>query len=323
MSDSSAQDTTFSEIFLLVGIWIAILANDCMKKQFLLPIVLLLFNMFLLNAQENDSNSSQFVFLPSGLHFSPLKANVEEPRIGVFKFLDAGLMKVDIGNTIDIFGLNYPQDGIRFTAGIDFFAYAYVTGAQGLRLQIDAIDGFFGGNLTFSKTYNENQLFARLRILHHSAHLVDGHYVNATQSWIDNRLPIPFTRDFGELTLTHKVSSSLGVIRYYGGMSYATLVRPTTIERFSFLIGGELYNEQLIGMLLNQPTNIFLAYNLRSIGTPSYGGLNQIQLGLKFGTWNEKGVTLYLGYLTGTHIFAEYFDQRFSTLGAGFTVDFF
>lgn len=274
-------------------------------------------------AQDNDSSSSYFIFLPSGIHFAPLKANIEEPRIGVFKFLDAGLMKVDIGNTIDVFGLDYPQRNFRFTAGIDFFAYAFVTGAQGLRLQIDAIDGFFGGNLTFSKKYDEQQFFARLRILHHSAHLVDGHYSNATQSWIDNRQPIPFTRDFGELVLAYGMKTSLGVLRPYGGFAYATLVRPTTIERFSYLVGGELYNEHIFGKLFQQPTNVFLSYNLRLLGTPAYGGLNQIQIGIKFGTWNQKGVTMYLGYLDGTHIFAEYYDTRFSTVGAGFTVDFF
>jgi len=293
-----------------------------MKKCLWIILILLLCHQSSLS-QSEDSSASRFTFLPSGLHFAPLKANIEEPRIGVFKFLDAGLMKVNIGNTIDVFGVDFHRENVRFTAGIDFFAYAYVTGTQGLRLQIDAVDGFFGGNLTFSQKYDRQQIFVRLRILHHSAHLVDGHYNYTTQSWIDNRQPIPFTRDFGELALAYVINTSAGVLRPYVGMSYATLVRPTIIERFSFLAGGEVYNDHIIGTLFNQPTNVFLAYNLRLRGTPAYGGLNQIQLGIKFGTWNQKGVTIYLGYLNGTHIFAEYYDQRLTTVGAGFTVDFF
>ena len=81
--------------------------------------------------------NAQFVFLPPGLHFAPLRANVKEPRIGVFKFLDAGEMRVDIGNSVDLFGYEIPSAAVKLTAGIDFTAYAYTTGAQGLRLQID------------------------------------------------------------------------------------------------------------------------------------------------------------------------------------------
>ena len=100
------------------------------------------------HSQAPGDSTAHFVFLPGGLHFAPLKTHTKEPRVGVVKFLDAAEMKVDIGNSIDIFGLNFHN--ARLTAGIDFFAFAFVTGAQGLRLQIDAIDGFFGGNLTYS-----------------------------------------------------------------------------------------------------------------------------------------------------------------------------
>ncbi len=273
-------------------------------------------------SQSTIDSSSQFVFLPKGLHFAPLRANIQEPRIGVFKYLNAGQMKVDIGNTIDVFGLWFPHS--RFTAGIDFFAYAFVTGSQGLRLQIDAIDGFFGGNLTFSHNLGNDtttRLYARLRILHHSAHLVDGHYLQSIKSWADNREPIPYTRDFGELTLAHTLPTVLGNIRYYGGISYATLVRPADIERISYLAGTEIYND--IGTVFKQPVNLYIAYSMSLVGTPVYAVSYQLQAGIKFGEQFDKGPSIYLAYYTGRHMFAEYFDQRITTIGAGFTVDFF
>src|SRR5216684_1590486 len=100
------------------------------------------------HAQPTESAPS-LKFLPPGLHFAPLKADNQEPRIGVFKFLDAGEMKVDIGNSIDLLGLDFSQSQI--TIGIDFFGNALVTGSEGLRLQLDALDGYFGGNVSFSE----------------------------------------------------------------------------------------------------------------------------------------------------------------------------
>ncbi|MBI3195535.1 MAG: hypothetical protein HYZ34_13875, partial [Ignavibacteriae bacterium] len=133
------------------------------------------------------------MFFPSGLNFMPFKANVAEARIGVFKFTETEEMKVDIGNTVDVFGYDIPLSNIKLRVGADFFAYALTTGAQGLRLQIDAVDGFFGGNISFSQTTDSNIILqSRLRILHRSAHLVDGHYVTPTHSWIDNLEPIPY-----------------------------------------------------------------------------------------------------------------------------------
>src|ERR1041385_1925450 len=126
--------------------------------KFLTTFLLSMFLCLSSLARSEDNTPPEFIFLPSGLHFAPLKANIQEPRIGVFKFLDASEMKVDIGNTIDVFYLDVPSSKAKFTIGIDFMAYAFVTGAQGLRLQIDAIDGFFGGNISFSKDFASEQL---------------------------------------------------------------------------------------------------------------------------------------------------------------------
>jgi hypothetical protein len=290
-----------------------------MRRVLINCLLLLLVN---LGSSGKENPSTGFVFLPEGHLFAPLRANIEEPRIGVLKFLDAAEMKVDIGNAIDVFGLNY--ETFKLTAGIDFMAYAFTTGAQGLRLQIDALDGFFGGDLSgilfLSK---EEQLQIRMRILHLSAHMVDGHYLPASNSWIDNRAPIPFTRDFGELTIAHVLTPSFGILRYYGGLSYATLVRPAAIRRFAFLAGYEIVCDRLFGTVADKPTNIYFAHHIGVMGIPAYTTTNTIQAGVKFGRWFERGPSFYIEYYAGMHMFSEYFNERLRTIGLGFTVDFF
>jgi hypothetical protein len=293
-----------------------------MKAHFILWTALLLSSTQSLHGGEQKADvKDRFEFLPVGLHFSPLKANHQEARIGVFKYFTTSNLKVDIGNTIDVFGYVFQTSDARLTVGIDFMGYAYVTGAQGLRLQVDALDGFFGGNLTASRELDTGRLVARLRILHLSAHLVDGHYSLSKKQWI-SREPISYTKDFGELVVVRKHRMKDADLRYYGGLSYATLVRPTELERFGFLAGIEFATSGILGNVAGHPTNLFLADHFSVGGHPVYTGNNQLQLGVKFGQWYGKGVVFYFSHYAGNSFFSEYFFERVSIVGAGFTVDF-
>ena len=272
-----------------------------------------------IHAQPGTQLSSQIVLFPAGLNFVPLKANLYEPRIGVFLFSDGSRMRVDIGNSVEV--LAWETGQMRITTGIDFMAYAYTTGAKGLRLQVDAMDGIFGGHLTISEGPDQQHLIMRLRILHHSAHFADGHYIE-TNPWANDSAPVPYTRDFGELILMHTFRKTSYLMRCYGGMSYATLVRPSEVRRIEYLTGFETVSEHLLGPILDNPANIYIAYNISLTGTPAYVATNQIQIGSKLGQWLGKGVTIYLSYYSGRHMFREYLLAHLSTFGFGFTVDF-
>lgn len=275
------------------------------------------------SAQQDETDAhGKFEFLPDGLHFSPLKANHQEARIGLFKYFGSANLKVDVGNTIDVFGLSFSASRVRITVGIDFMAYAFVRGSQGMRLQVDALDGFFGGNVSFSRTFESSRLQGRFRILHLSAHFVDGHYNPASGQWLDNREPIPFAKNFGELVVAHELGSSVGIFRYYGGITYAGLVRPGELERFAFSAGFEIASSEILGNVFEHPAYIFIANHFSLAGNPGYTGNNQAQIGVKFGEWSGKGVVLYLAYYAGNNFFSEYFDERVNIVGAGFTVDF-
>ncbi len=299
----------------LAGVLRILSVKKRMPVRFLLVFFLLQIPGISVRAQNS------LILLPSGLTFQPLRANTQEARVGVFKFTDASDMKVDIGNTIDVAGYHFASDSLIMTIGIDFMAYARTVGTEGLRLQIDAIDGFFGGNMSCSKAVGSSTASARLRILHHSAHLVDGHYVDGR--WTDNGNPIPFTKDYGELVGAGMFRESYGVIRIYGGVSYATLVRPAGISRFAYLGGTEAAFENAAGRWNDTPLTLYVAWNISLDGTPAYTASNTLQAGIKLGRYIGKGPTLYLAYYNGMNMFAEYFNERVTTIGAGFTVDFF
>lgn len=277
----------------------------------------LLLPKFDLSAQENIE------FLPKGLHFTPLIANVYEPKLGVLYFPDDRSLKVDIGNSIDIIAYNNLILNSKLSLGIDFMAYGLASSYEGKRLQIDALDGFFGGNATFSFFYNNDTKYKiRFRIIHNSAHLVDGSYNSSNGTWKNNYLPVPYARDFMELTATREQNIGTGNYRFYFSPSYSVLVRPAILKRWSFNAGGELYLNNLIGKVFEKSTNVFFAYHFSLIGTPVYRGNNTIIAGIKLGEVYSKGVNFYMSYHTGMHYFSEYFSKRIDKFGIGFNVDF-
>lgn len=263
------------------------------------------------------------VLLPGGLHFAPLKANMEEARSGLFKFTNSSDMVISIGNTIDLYGLSLPRDNMRVTAGVDFMAFGYSVSYERHMLQIDAMDGLFGINLCLSKSFDESAVFARLRLLHLSSHFVDDHFY-------DGRLAeIPFlysarmySKDFAELVVARSVSQPAGILRYYGGCSYSVYVRPGTLRRWTCMAGGEFANGTVMGEFFGIPSNLFCAYQVSLNTVPAYVATHQLQAGIKFGEWYTKGVTVYASYVTGQNMFGEYYDARISTIGIGFMVDF-
>jgi len=276
------------------------------------------------DVKESESYQS-FNLFPNGLLFPPLKTNTEEARVGLVRFLDRAKMKVELGNSIDILEYSPVSSDFSFRAGIDFFAYAFVIDRQGLYLQIDAIDGFFGGNISIASKNPSDKFMARLRIIHHSAHLADGNYWVHTypRDWTKPGGPIPFSRDFGELVLLHHLNYETEQLRYYGGVSYATLNRPTEFKRFVALAGIEFTSSRLNLNIFKQKISPFVSYTMNMTGTPKYYPSHQVEAGFKIGNPYGKGINLYILYYSGRNMFGEYFDQRLETIGAGFNVDFF
>jgi hypothetical protein len=288
---------------------------------YLIKIFIILF-LFIGLTFAQEASDSQFEFLPEGINFIPLKANHQEAKIGVLYYPENANLKVDIGNTVDVIAVNFSNSKSKLTFGIEFMAYALSTSYKGKRLQIDALDGFFGGNASFTKNYSNSKLLSRFRMIHNSAHLVDGHYDNDLEEWKNNKKPVAFAKDFAELTVANEIYPDFGVVKYYGSGSFSFLVRPDELKRFALNIGIEVTFDDLIGEVFNNKTNLFLAHHLSFFGLPKYTGNNHTMLGVKFGEWSSKGIMFYLSYYQGNNIFSEYYYERVSRFGIGFFVDF-
>ena len=163
-------------------------------KKILLVLLLLLFSKT--SFSQNSTDYTVKLFAP-GLHVLPFKANYQEARVGILYYTSNSNLKVDLGNNIDLVRIYYPESKSTLSFAVEFMGYALSTNYRGNRLQIDALDGFFGGNAAFSRKYDNGKFISRFRIIHNSAHFVDGHYDRYEGKWINDDEPIPFTRDFG------------------------------------------------------------------------------------------------------------------------------
>jgi hypothetical protein len=271
-------------------------------------------------AFDADTTDSRFSFLPGGTLVPPFTANHEEPRVGLRKQIGSSRLKLDIGSTLDVAEYR-PSEYARVRVGVDFFTYALSTSANGLRLQIDAVDGFFGGHISYQSLDHAGAFSLRLRLLHLSAHFIDGHFDNSTNTWKNGVAPIPFTRDFGELSTSYEWQFQTAAVKLYSGFSYATLIRPTEISRFSTIHGFELRTVNWPGTALGRPFAFFAADNLSFVGIPSVVGSNNVEMGMKFGEWSGTGVRLYLSYYSGLTVFSQYYNIREEQWGWGFTFD--
>ncbi len=280
--------------------------------------------MFFSNISFGQEHKAGFEFLPPGLNFMPLKAAADEPRMGLDYFTATKNMRVDIGNSFDIFGFNFDSSKSRITIGAEFFAYAYVTSYLAYRLQIDAVDGFFGGHVTYSKMFNKDRIVLRFRYMHSSAHLVDGHWDATNLQWIGNQYPLPYGNNYGEFILADELNCKLGHLRYYGGFSFSTGKKTggRKLRKTEYKLGYEYALPNFIGKIFNKDDNFFVAADFDIKGIPEYIVNQNYMAGIKFGSWQGKGIIFYLSYYNGGDVFNQYFNIRVSRFGIGFMFDF-
>jgi hypothetical protein len=289
-------------------------------------LVLLFVSLFTGVGLSQDSLSAfKFDFLPAGLNFMPLKAGIDEPRMGLLCYTANTNLKADIGNSVDVLGFNFPASKSRITVGADFMAYAYVTSYLAYRLQIDAIDGFFGGNATYSKDCENGRFVTRFRYVHNSAHFVDGHWDPVAQQWINKQSPNAFGNNYMELLLAREENILCGsFLRYYAGAAFSTGMKTgeMKLKKNLYKAGFEYAVPDLFGTFWGKDENIFIAVNYDLRGIPKYVANQNYLLGLKFGSWQGKGVSIYASYYNGGDVFSQYIDVRVSRFGIGFMLDF-
>ncbi len=256
-------------------------------------------------AQDGTSGSRWF---PSGTGFTPFFANHEEPRVGIAQEIGNSRMKVAIGNALDAYEHRWASDTMRVSAL--FFAYALANDHRGYRLKIDAADGFFGLGVSL---HGASPWSYRFRFLHFSAHMVDGHYYDEMKMWRDGKDPFPFSRNYAEVVVAYQHHMGAWLIRPYAGITYAPIVKPVAIRKWTMLAGWEVHGPG--------STHVYGAHHFTLMGTPAVIGSNAVEAGVKFGPWNGKGARLFLSYQNGWDNFGEYYNIRREAVAVGFAFD--
>lgn len=262
-------------------------------------------------------------FLPGTRLFNMLRAADTEPKFGLTFAPDDNSMKVDVGNAFDVLSIKI-DPSTTLNAGVEFFAYAKVVEYRDYRLQVAAIDGYFGGNISYLKKLPDSphHLLARLRFIHRSAHLVDGAWDPSNNSWKDGVEPVPFADDFFELNPAIQLHYKAVDIRVYGGLAYSILIRPKDQERFSFSAGSEIIFNDPLFSFLQKPVRIYGAWDIKMKARPKYLPSNSLMAGLKFGEKQGIGLSIYAFYYSGYDYFSAYYKSRLNKFGMGFFLDF-
>jgi hypothetical protein len=292
-------------------------------RRFLLPILLLLTHTAgPALAQPGDSTRSHWEFLPGAALLPPFPASPEEPRTGIRKEIGSSRMTLSIGGQLDLVEWRPGGDpGMRIRAGAQLFMYALTTSYQGLRLQLDAADGYFGGYLVCQQRGPASALTLRFRIMHLSSHMLDGNYDLNTGEWKDGREPVPLSRDFGELVGAYSWLGTNWEVMVYSGFSYATLVRPSELMAWNTLLGVVAHTSVWPERVFGKTASVYLSDHYSLAGLNSLQGTNILEAGLKMGMWEGSGVKVYVSYHSGLEVFHQYFDLQRYDWGLGIAFD--
>jgi hypothetical protein len=252
-----------------------------------------------------------------------LRASDTEPKFGLTFAPNDHSMKVDVGNAFDVLSIKIDTTS-TLNAGVEFFAFAKVIEYRDYRLQVAALDGFFGGNISFVKQIENSphQFQTRLRFIHRSAHLVDGAYDPSNKSWKDGIEPVPFADDFFELNPAILFKYPIVDFRVYCGVAYSILIRPKDQKRGSFSLGSEIILNDPLFTLLGKPAYLYGSYDFKMRGRPEFMPSHSVMGGIKIGEKVGSGLSVYAFYYDGYDFFSAYYQSRFTKFGLGFFIDF-
>ncbi len=262
-----------------------------------------------------QSDSSFIEFKTQKLLCAPFYSSVNEPRLGLGKSIQNSDMMLNIGNGLDLLRYKWNDENKQtrtISAGIDFFTFAKVVGWEGLRLQVDAVDGFFGGHMATIIPLKNDAIQLRFRFLHLSGHYVDGHYDLSDSTWKNGREPIPFTRDMGDLSAAYAGDR----FRIYALVEHAFRIRPFNQYRTWYEGGFEWY------FLHSISYQAFVSQDVKLIGWDSYKPAFSSMIGWTFGEKYGSGLTFYIKRYSGPGPYSEYIDVIDTNVSLGFSVDY-
>mgnify|MGYP001243325475 CR=1 FL=1 len=278
--------------------------------------VLFLFCMFAAlqplfpQSQENTSDRG------SRLLFPPLRAHHLEPRVGMSRLVEEERLRLDIGNSIDVYRWNDVLAGAAVSVGVDFFTWTSLRQEKDFHFPVDAVDYLFGINAAYRRPLAADVvLFARLRLSHISAHLVDGSYIRAERRWRDDQQPRVYSREFIDVVLAAELQQWL---RIYAGGKYIYHIDPAELGTWSPQTGVEAVWRDAANLAVHP----YAAVDVRFVEVNAWSTAVNLQLGVVLGRWRGAGLDLFVAYYHGMSQHGEYYDRLWSYWGPGFNVTF-
>jgi len=270
----------------------------------------ILFVMIVLISQTLYGQSQTDLF-PDNLTIQPFVANILEPRLGTLIMLTKSELRLDIGNSLDIVRI-IPKEGEFFSFGVDLFTYSSLRREKDFHFPVDAIDYLFGINFGYKNSTGKNEFGARFRFSHISAHLVDGSYSKTDGSWNDGLESQVYSREFFELMPYYKINN----LRLYVGLTYNYHIDPSDLGKDGYQVGFDYFIPGIIG----ENFALFAGYDLRIVHLEEYEPNHSLEVGIKFGKYYGKGMSLYFNYYKGKSVHGEYYfiDQEYSGIGLNF-----
>lgn len=272
----------------------------------------------LLNAQPATSGtpSAEDATASGRLLFAPLIAHHVEPRVGFTRLVGEHRLRLDIGNSIDLVEFSDVFTDDRLAIGADFFTWTSLRQEGDFHFPVDAVDYLFGVNASWRHRITADAaVSARLRLSHISAHLVDGSYDKAANTWRDGQLPRVYSREFLDLIFAWEYRN---ILRLYGGGHYVYHIDPAHLGTLGLQAGAEIWWTNAIA----PGVHLLAAYDVRLLDTGAARTAHALQAGVKLGHRHGSGVSIYLAGYHGPSQHGEYFDRIWSYWGPGMNVDF-
>lgn len=246
-------------------------------------------------------------WFPADLNIQPFTAHFLEPKAGFQYLFDLEKVRIDIGTSRDI--IKWGAEKHHFSIGADFFTYTRTRSENNFKFPVETVDYLFGVNMGYKKTLFDSEFGARLRFSHISAHLVDGYYDAGSESWLNEREPFVYSKEFFELIGYYKIYG----VRFYGGITYNIHIVPDEIKKGMLQMGFDYFSESFRTDLFIP----FLAYDFKLTGIDRYSGNNIISAGIKFGEPTSRGFSILVSYFSGKSVHGEFYNlnESYATIG--------
>lgn len=256
------------------------------------------------DSTPTSTDTSSLTWSPSGLLFQPLRAHVFEPRVGILYEANDDMLRLDIGNSIDLVSWQ-PSSTEEYRMGADFFTYTRLRSEGRFKFPVETTDFFFGVNFSAQYSLGDKVVSGRLRVAHISSHLSDGYN--------GNRSSFVYSREFIDLT----GAVDFGSLRAYAGANILFSTIPDAFGIVTPQVGFDISHPLTPGLTLVG------GYDLRF---PTVDGAttaaHSAQAGIKLGKQFGSGLVLNGYFYRGKSIHGMFYDLNDSYAGIGLQVDF-